>query len=797
MYSMAKWKKIVFLTVVVLVAVRILYIGVRGEVDKEYYTSSVYELSEAEEIPCQEISETFVSDQDRLNSLELIFGNIADDRAGAVILGLYNGDELIYQTNVSLRNVNNREWTKIFVNAKIQSGTQYTITLNANEDCTQIPTVLVVENAAEEILQTYQHGTIVDGNVAVNFGYLRLPGIYDRLSVISLWVIFTLAVFAALYYFERIGAGLQKGYAFAVKSVRPDVLIAAAEVLAGMIIINSSGIDFQGPTKVIIYAISLISVADYGSKRNFMKQLSDRPVKRVFLYLLYFYAAFALVGQRILIYPLTLHVTAAGLFVLLIAVLWFVPVVDSFIYYLDLASRHSFCKSQKMKMFVFVLLCTLILLLPAFYNLIANNPGISSRDTLASMVTNARQLRGMYDWHPAFYCMVLRAIEEVWNSTYAVILVQYFFWAYVMDELFLFLRKRGVREGLLIGAAVFCGFNAANVLHLNTIWKDIPYTLSLLWAFVILAKLSMNYEEYRHKWYIYLEFIVSIVGIYLYRKNGVVSFIMIAAAVIIVLRKNVKVWISLAAALAVIFTVTGPVYDYLEVEDPGRRGIYIGLGQDVLGVYYAGGEISEETLQMINMMTEYNNAEYAYTPTESIAAYEVDVTPVEFIKNYIDTFVKNPVTMIRAVIAREDALWNIFQGQDARLGCVNSYGTMDGNAQWNQYYPERQYVSLYTSMSELTDYTADSQWISAIVWRSGVFTLAGLMAVAFAVFRKGPDRYLLVLTPIAGHIMSLLLSTGWSDFRYYWPLNLLNLAFLLVVLTAVKPETDREGKEAA
>ena len=91
----------------------------------------------------------------------------------------------------------------------------------------------------------------------------------------------------------------------------------------------------------------------------------------------------------------------------------------------------------------------LILLVPAAYNLFANNPGISSPDTLNSMITNAKNLYGMYDWHPAFYCMVLRGIQKVWDSTYAVILVQYFFYAYVVTELLLYLRKKtSVYKGL-------------------------------------------------------------------------------------------------------------------------------------------------------------------------------------------------------------------------------------------------------------------------------------------------------------------------------------------------------------
>lgn len=795
MNKIAKWKKILFIIVVMFVAIRILYIGVRGEIDKEYYTSTAYDLGMAEEIPCQKLSETFTCNEDRLNSLELIFNNVADDQLGIITLGIWNGDTLIYQTNLSLCNVYNREWKKVYVNAKMQKGREYTITLDAGDGCTQTPTVFIVDRAASEITASFSEDMELNGFIAINFGYLRVPGIYDRLSIISLWILFTLAVFAILYYFEKIVATIVKGYEYITKSIKPIVLIAVLEILAGLIIIGSSGIEFQSPTKVIMYVISLISVVKSDEKLLFVKELADRPAKRTFLYLLYVYAAFALVGQRLLIYPLTLKITTAGIFVFVVTVLWFVPVVNTALYYLDIAWKHGFSDRSKVKTPVFIVICTIILLLPAAYNLFANNPGISSADTAGNMITNAQHLYGMFDWHPAFYCMILRVIQKISNTTYAVIAVQYFFWAYVMVELLLFLRKKGMKESILFCVAVFSGLNAGNFIHLNTIWKDIPYTLSILWAFIILAKLSIDYEEYKHKWYIYLEFIVSMVGVCLYRKNGTVSFVVIMAVLVIVLRKNIKVWVSTVITIILVLAITGPLYDYFNVVDSGRWGIYIGLGQDVLGAYYAGGEVSEDTLEMITMMTDYNNAEYIYIPTWSYASYTVDISPFQFIINYIDTFLKNPVSMLRAVIDREDALWDIFVGQDSFLGLVNYYGTTDTYFQWNDYYPPRRYVSLFTTMSSATNYTASSQWISAIEWRCGLFTLLGLISIVFVIFKRGIKKHLIILTPLFGHILSLLLSTGWSDFRYFWPMNLMNMALVLMIMVIMNQNIEEKKDE--
>ena len=318
-------------------------------------------------------------------------------------------------------------------------------------------------------------------------------------------------------------------------------------------------------------------------------------------------------------------------------------------------------------------------------------------------------------------------------------------------------------------------------MHLNTIWKGIPYTLSILWVLVILAKLILDSDEYRRKWYVYFELIAALVGTCLYRKNGVVSFAVIVMFMIFFLRKNAKMWGAIAIAAVCIFFVKGPVYSYLEIESSGKYGMYIGLSQDILGAYYAGGDVSEETLDMINVMTYYNNAEYEYTPTWSYQSYDLRVEPFEFILNYIDTFLRNPISMVRAIIAREDVVWNIFAGADANLRCVNYFGTADQVEGWNEYYPKRIYRSLHNGMAAATQYTASSQWISAIEWRCGVLTLLGIISVVTVAIREGEagKKYILLVIPVIGQIVSLLLSTGWSDFRYFWPLNLMNMCLIL------------------
>lgn len=777
-----KWKKIVFAVFAVLIFIRIGYI-MSGEIESEYYTSKNIVLDNAREIPCKNISQTFLLNEERrLNSIEFAVNGISEEQKGIIALSIHKDDILLYQAKISAENIENFKWKQIYVNLPAEQGEEYKVSFDA-QDFTKIPQMLLTEgdNVSPEVTVSFADGRQLDEQAAVKFGYMREPAVFDKLMNIAVCVICLCIIAVILYYFEIICDIPRRVVGGNGRNTEAIVIIT--ELLLCQILLYSGRIEFQEPTKVIFYMISICSAWGWKGRRTENRKLISTTGRRIELNILYFYGSFSLVGQRILVYPLNQQITISGLFVFIITTIWFVPVVDTIIYlyrYLGkklLAKENKSCNKLK-----FILIGVAFLLLPAGFNLYANNPGISSSDTLTCMVTNAHNLRGMFDWHPAFYCMVLRVILTFWDSTYAVILIQYFFWGYVMMEGMLYLREKGICDKLLLAVAFFSGTCAANFLYLNTIWKDIPYTLSLLWCFILLGKLTIDFDKYKRKWFVYVELFIALVGIFFYRKNGMVSFIVIAASMMIFLKKNRKVWMTLAVTIMAIFTIKGPVYNYFEIEDAGKHGIYIGLSQDILGTYYASGEVSEKTLQMINVMTSYNTAEYEYTPTWARQSYDLNVQPVEFIKCYLDTFIRNPLILTRAVIAREDALWSIFPGEDAVLGCVNRTGTIEKESEWKHYYPERTYNSFYNKMGQFTAYTANTQWIAALQWRCGIITLLSLTAVLMIVWSTGYKKYLLITAPITGHVVSLLLSTGWSEFRYFWPLNLMNLFLLLFML---------------
>lgn len=780
-------KKWLFI-VLAITFVRIVYIVAFGEIEKEYYTRKGIDLSGATKIPCENIVQYFESDEKYLKRLEIYFDDIPADMAGRVILKIQAGEELVYQAYLSMPNITNQSWKSIDVNCPLKEGQVYNVSLIADQ-CSSVPSVYLIGDdvSASEIIQSESNGMPLEGNIAVNYGYFRFPTLFDRILSASIWVIAFVAFIVLLYKYELIYNHLKDDIERKASDKHKGLVVCISELILALILISNSGIEFAEDTKVILYIISLLSAVHYEKKTQYIRMLTDTSWKRVLIYVLYLYAAFALVGNRIFVYPFSMNVSVTGIIVFGIAVLWLAPIINTLIYFMDFAYKKMFVQGDEKAKYSFKQIGILLIFLlgPAAINLYANNPGITSWDTWFCMIDNTRNIYEMNSWHPPIYCLLLKMILNIWNSTYAVILFQYLFWIYVILEFMLFLKRKGCKDIWLLSIAFWSGFNVSNFILINSIWKDIPYTLSLLWSMIIITKLTFDFETYKNKLYIYLELILALSGVFLYRNNGIVCWVIIVISIFMVtaLRTNLRIWVAILCSLVIILFVKYPLYSYLHVDNTDvKTGRYIGLGQDILGVYFSGGEVSQETLQMVNVMTGYNNAEYLYIPGNSAQSGKLDVPPQNFVMRYIDTFIKNPVLMTRIFLTRMDEAWDIYPGEDTMVTLAGYTGTVDGHADWNDFYPKRKINSFTSRIYEMTSYTVTNQWINAIVWRGGLLFLLGMIALVTIALKSRWKICIAIYSPILGQLISLALSTGWPDFRYFWPLNLMNTCFVIIVL---------------
>lgn len=785
-------RKIFIVFIVIIAFIRICYVWHDYGIEEEYYCSSSDTVPiMTGQYPLNLITQDFVSDKKYLNSLELLFGEVKVESTVGITLKVYNKDKIIYQSGIPVSTLQNNTWYKIYLNIPL-SGNLYRIEL-ASDGKGEVPLIYTAsdENTAPENRGCIINGERQNGQLVIRYGYLKSISVADKcLGTFTTMLIMILAIYI-VFYFKKILLHLKESSYKILKHFKGYLkyIFVVVEIGFCYILIEDAGIEFQIPVKVVLYAISLLTYTGYKYISDFMQNQLEKNCEKLQFITVVIFSAFAFTGNRMFIYPLDMKVNGLKILIFIIAVFWFIPVVALFLeWYRNLGLKlNSYTHKEgglKLSRCKFIILIICLLLVPAFYALYAFNPGISSSDTETCLADIAHNIRGMKNWHPPVYCMFLKAIISVWDSTYAVVLVQFFFFAYVVLEGMLMLEKRGASQKFILLITFLIGINPANYIHLCTIWKDVPYSISVMWLTIIIARICLDSTASR-KWYIYFEFIIASVFVFFMRQNGMVVYILTMLFCIYVLRKNKRIILSAVISFIFILIIRFPLYSYIGVQESGG-GIYIGLSQDILGVYYAGGNLSEESMEMVNVLTENNTGQFEYNPYFAISSYDLDISITAFIRNYLDTFIHNPVIMLREIICRQDCIWDIFGGEEALLGCVNYTNTQDATGDiWNNFYPKRVTNAYTYKLLDYQGYIINNQLLNLISWKTGIYTLLVVFAFLSLLYKKTDKKLLLIFVPFAGQVLSLILSTGWSEFRYYLPLNLIAV-FVVILIPTVK-----------
>ena len=580
---------------------------------------------------------------------------------------------------------------------------------------------------------------------------------------------------------------------------------------AGLLLV----MDMQGQISVSFgfIVLSVITGAGFKAKYDFFSGLIDTGRKRLIFFLMLLYTDFSIVGNRAVVYPIGNILSVKDIIVLLLGFIWsFQLLLTAFYYFYRLSllvrKKGNICIKQPV---LFIVIISLIVMLPLAVSLIAFNPGISDSDSSYSIYF-ANHLRYCIDWFPPFYYMYLRGILTFVDSIYAVVIAQWLFFDLVVLEYAFLARKAGMSDICIFLVTALVSLNPANFLNLNSIWKDAPYVCSILWLTAALIKVHFKIDRGEKVGKEpYVEIALALVCTWFFRKNGIIPVLLTVPVILFFYRKEKKVYITCICAFLVILFIQTVVYDALNVrdyrEDVEKQGdAFVGLGQDILGVYYAGGELSEASLDIVRQLTKEPD-EYDYLPTYyKDWKSDMDIEIGRFIMCYIDTFFHNPVKLADAVFCRNDGIWAIYHGDFGDVVVIGYHGQADGESvggmnyiydkdgnrvedKWNDYAPAHKDVFLTGIVSALTDITANIELIKIIIWRSGLHVWVLLVSAVFTVLKK--RNLIPVYIPLLGHILSLVLACGWAVYRYYWPINLLCVVlFFMNVLKSTELKTD-------
>ena len=543
---------------------------------------------------------------------------------------------------------------------------------------------------------------------------------------------------------------------------------------------------------VCILTYLLCYIAAQRFSRNYQKakvSLSNKWQTLLF-FLLYLYFVFSLLGIAFL-EPYQLDAFPYDRYLFLpMAIAWTFPLFLQLLMWVDAAfSRSLPGETQfplKWKIFAFAGLA-------ASYSIwiLAFNPCISTFDT--GFLFNQAHIMGLepiLNWHPPFYAIVLHFLLKICDSATFLICVQCTAFAFLILRLLTLLLKKGISKKTAIFLYAVLGFAFNNVIQMITLWKDIPYMISILWLTVVLADLILTSGKLSKIWYV--EFFFSLLLTALFRQNGIVPAI--AAAVFITVyfirRKKFLSLIPIAAFIMALVIIQGPVYSFYKVEDkPGLK--YIALSNDIIGTYYAGCDTSDDVMKMLNEITENDpdhwrfNSYYSKYNSDALEDYSIP----EFVSIYARTFFEHPSEMLNEFTKRNSIIWSIIKpGRDIRAW-VNYTGEWHQNPEYEYTYPWRVPLVLTDGLSSVSNYLTDNSLIYILAWRTGAYVL-GILFLLYFISKKKKMLYFIPFLPVLFNLFSLLAGSGWTDYRYYWPTAIMALFLMAYTRIILAPEKE-------
>lgn len=769
--QMKKMHRGVILLFVFLVFIQVLCIGVLGNADEKCYVSQ--NISEALH-GSSKVEYLFRPEYAFINSLGVVFDGVMEDASGYLDIRINKEAELLWAGKLSLNKIHNNVREEIYIGSPLEKDKNYSLQLYAEGEDVSIETLDIKYGDSNENVFLF------------------------RMMKLLPWLIVDILVLLCLFYRNRLLCLLKKYRDSLLESKYCNPVVIATQILCSLLLVTFLEIEFNKSTIGLLLIISWISGYKFKEKIMQLKQVANIKYTKIILSLLILFAAFCFCGNYTIILPIGKSVTLLKIILFMTSIIWMTPIIITMILlFISLSDKLFDAGSEKKSTVCFFVVNVILLLWPSVLAMYAFNPVISTGDSI-DCIWSAHHIVNSSDWFPPFYYMFLRSAFMIWDHVTMAAIQQMLFWCVVFMELFLFMRKHGIKDKYIYICSFFIGINVNNFLYLNTIWKDIPYCCAIVWLTVVLAKLFIDKEEYENKVLIYLELICALVFTYFLRKNGVIPCAMVMLALLYVFKRKWKIYVSLVISVLVILFIQFPLYSYLQIEKASSNSMYLGLGQDILGTYYAGGELSEESIKFVTKLTKENNIEHEYNPTYYPYSHnnEMEVEIGGFARDVVETALRNPMEFIRNSVARMDVVFSVFRGNKSIVTNVNYYGTEDEDIIWNTLAPQRIENELTFLFERVCFLTISNQILNIVTWRCGIYTLLLGVIYVTLMLRSKKMKYSLLFMPVLGQVLGLWIACGWcGEYRYFWPINVICVVLIMLTPILIRVQrTEMQGK---
>ena len=409
----------------------------------------------------------------------------------------------------------------------------------------------------------------------------------------------------------------------------------------------------------------------------------------------------------------------------------------------------------------------------------ALNPGNMSYDTY-NQVSQLKGIIPFNTWHPIGHTLFIGMLLEIWNNYVIITLIQILFYSGVTSAFYKFLMDKNIRWQIIYLSAIIITALPSVGINVVTQWKDIPFTVGLVWGTLIILKMFFD-DNYFGEIINAVEFAVCMLIISLFRFNGILVFIvMLLYTLVFILKSSSSIqkrnyFISTAFILAVFITVNILVPKQLDAvpNPPGMKLRSIYQGYSAIYVYGGENELNKKSRKLIEtvctpeQMREYYNPYLADTTSSNTPKFLNNLSKIstnDAIKMYIEAFAAHPGVILGDKFNLTITMWSVTYD---RYSYNNAYTTAIQKEMIDEFGVQRKENKFTDIITEYARYTMYENYLSnTLIWRTGFYL--SLESILFLYLLLKKDRRISIFIPVVCNAIIVFLTMPAQDYRYLW-----------------------------
>lgn len=299
-------------------------------------------------------------------------------------------------------------------------------------------------------------------------------------------------------------------------------------------------------------------------------------------------------------------------------------------------------------------------------------PGVITADSMGQ-ICQSLGIQNVTNHHPVFHTFFIGIAMNIgkllgnYNLGVAIYsIVQMIVASGIFSFTIYYMAKRGVDNRFRILTLLFYAFYPVNALYSITMWKDIPFAVSMLVFTIMMTEIAINQEHFMKSKYKNILLLFSMLLVILFRNNGFYVILLTIPCLFVFARKHYKKLLVISCIVLATYMIwKGPVFSLFNIK-PGssREALSIPLQQFARVTKNHSDTLTDDEKWRIYKYLPTDNLAEVYTPKISDPvknnyfndkAFAED--KVGLIKLYVKLALKYPRATVEAFLCNNFGYW--------------------------------------------------------------------------------------------------------------------------------------------